>query len=198
MAIILIVRRTPDVPDSPGKYRARELYKVYPEGYEFSGALSLEAGLFIRFTVTDKTVKEVEEYTAPWNKVLEFSVTQGPDENGFRRIKITNTLVSNSGENGWQQENIDEFISAWNELYPESDLVLVGFDNNDCVVEGTFTEGQKDEFVDVVTRYGLNEIYHRRLYYITQEGYDLILDAGGSKEGTAQQFGQILRSGLDT
>jgi hypothetical protein len=59
--------------------------------------------------------------------------------------------------------------------------------------EGTFTQGQADEFEEVIIEKGLQQMDKRKIWYITESGMTNIEAAGGSQSGTASQLGPILR-----
>ena len=147
--------------------------------------------------VSDKTTAEMQAYMDSHHKEIEMTVVNGPDPQGFRRIEILNLYVTASGNNSWVQENVDEFIAEWNDRYPTCNLQeYQPFTADTVFVEGTFTQGQADEFALVVVQFGLDDLYARRRWYINSQGMQALANNEGFLNTTAQELGPVFRDGL--
>ena len=200
-ATVLIKTLDSSVPQSAGRWLRGEVVAVQESTHPWASG-ELDTNAFYRFTVTDKTVAEMEQYLQTWNKLIDMNVIAGPDPQGFRRINVRNNLVNQSGTLGeWTVTNTDLIIAEWNALYPTTNLVTVTIltntaPNDTWQCEGTFTTGQAEEFEEVVIEKGLADMLKRKRWYITEAGMVNIGNAGGSQSGTASQLGPILRDGL--
>lgn len=187
------------VPASGGRWLRGELVKVHEVDQDLGTLGDPSAGFFVTFTVTDKTVDEMREFLAPYNRAIDMDVVAGPDPTGFRRINARNNNTNVSGtRGGWTTEATTDIEDEWNERYPTCNLTTVAIldgtnpgDTWQC--EGTFTTGQAQEFNDVIIEKGTTVLDKRKLWYITESGMQNIEAAGGSQSGTAQQLGGILR-----
>ena len=200
-ATLLIKAFDSPVPQSGGRWLRGEVVTVQ-EATHVWGSGELDIGKFYRFTVTDKTVAEMEQYLQSWNRLIAMNVVVGPDPQGFRRIDVKNNLVNQSGTLGsWDGTNTQLIIDEWNTLYPTTNLVTVQIYTADAPndvwqCEGTFTTGQAQEFEEVVIEKGLQDLLKRKVWYITSAGMLNIGAAGGSQSGDSSQLSGILRDGL--
>jgi hypothetical protein len=200
-ATLLIKRLDSPVPQAPGRWLRGEVVEVF-DSTATLGSGELDTNVFYRFTVTDKTVAEMEQYLQTWNRLIDMTVIAGPDPQGLRRINVRNNLVNQSGTLGeWTVANTDEIITEWNTRYPTTNLITIQIfantaPNDTWQCEGTFTTGQAQEFEEVVIERGLSDMLKRKRWYITEAGMVNIGNAGGVQSGTASQLGPILRDGL--
>ena len=198
-ALLLIKKLDSPVPAAPGKWLRGEVVAVFETTAPRGSGEEVAAGSFVHFEVTDKTVAEMEQYLATYNRLIDMTVIAGPDPQGFRRINVRNNNTNASGTiGGWTTETTDNIIDEWNARYPTCNLTTVAIitgtnpgDTWQC--EGTFTTGQAQEFEEVVIEQGLSVMDKRKIWYITEAGMQNIEAAGGSQSGTAQQLGGILR-----
>jgi hypothetical protein len=171
--------------------------KKYWSNFGPRPAAEYDEKLNFHWRVSDKTIAEVDNYMESLHKVLDMTVINGPDANGLRRIRIDNGSVTASGENGFTQEGVDDFIEEWNDRYPECGLVQFGATAPaEVTVDGTFTTGQAQEFQEVVVQFGLNDMYTRRRWYINSQGMTALSNNAGFMNTTAQELGQVFRDGL--
>lgn len=197
-AKLLIKKLDSAVIESAGRWKAGQIVVALETTDVLGSKEEVAANNFVHFTVTDKTVAEMEQYLSPWNKAVDMNVISGPDPQGFRRINVrnNNTNVSET-KGGWTVEGTDDIIAEWNERYPTCNLVTVTFPQYDTwTCEGTFTTGQATEFEEVVIAKGLAFMDYRRIWYITSAGMSNIIAAGGSQSGTAAQLSGIIRDGM--
>ena len=200
-AKLLIKTNDNAVPDSPGKWLRGEIVAVV-EDTATLGSGELNIASFYRFTVTDKSVAEMQSFLDSWNRIIDMNVIQGPDVNGLRRINVRNNLVNVSGDMGeWTVAATDDIIAAWNADHPLANLITIDIhqgtnpdDTWQC--EGTFTVGEAADFEATIIEAGLSDLLKRRIWYITEAGMVNIAGAGGSQSGTAAQFNGIIRDGL--
>ena len=200
-ATLLITESDRPVPPSAGRWLEGEIVTVQEDTHTW-GSGELDTNVFLRFTVTDKSVAEMEQYLQGWNRLIAMNVVAGPDPQGFRRIDVKNNLVNQSGTLGeWDATNTGNIITEWNTRYPTTNLVTVQIytataPNDVWQCEGTFTTGQAAEFEDTIIQKGLEDQLKRKIWYITSAGMTNIRNAGGSQSGTAAQLAPILRDGL--
>ncbi len=200
-AMLLIKVNTNAVPDAPGRWERGEIVTVVEDTRPL-GSGELDTNNFFRFTVTDKTVAEMQSFIDSWNRVIDMNVTQGPDPQGFRRIDVRNNLVNASGTMGeWTVAATDAINAAWNADHPLANLITIdihqGTNPGDTwTCEGTFTTGEAQDFEDTIIQVGLQDLLKRRIWYITEAGLVLIDGAGGVQSGTASQLNSIIRDGL--
>ena len=200
-ATLLITESDRPVPQAAGRWLEGEICTVQDASVTW-GSGELDTNVFLRFTVTDKTVAEMEQYLQTWNRLIAMNVVAGPDPQGFRRIDVKNNLVNASGTLGeWTAQNTGDIITEWNTRYPTTNLVTVQIYTADAPndvwqCEGTFTTGQAAEFEEVVIEKGLSDMLKRKRWYITSAGMTNIRNAGGSQSGTSAQLNPILRDGL--
>lgn len=194
-AKLLIKKADAPVPESPGRWKAGRIISVVEIGANLAHGDTPSGGTFVHFIVTNRTVAEMEQYFAYYNRAIDMAVIQGPDINGFRRINVRNNNCNVSGTIGaWTADEANEIIAAWNAKYPTCNLVTVGFPNpNTWTCEGTFTTGQAVEFKSTVVVVGEGVMDSRRIWYITPAGIANIISAGGSQSGTSIQLNTILR-----
>jgi hypothetical protein len=196
-AKLIIKKADSPVPESPGRWKAGRIVCLFetttliPPG---SGE-SVEHGMFVHFTVSDRTVAQMAQYLSQYNRAIDMTVIQGPDANGFRRVNVRNNNCNASGTVGaWTVAGTDEVILQWNTKYPTCNLVTVGFPQpNTWTCEGTFTIGQAQEFNDTIVEYGLGVMDTRRIWYVSAAAMSNIITAGGSQTGTFAQLQTNLR-----
>jgi len=196
-AMLMIKVNTNSVPDAPGRWERGEIVTVL-EDTHILGSGESNTNNFFRFTVTDKTVAEMQEFIASWNRLIDMNVFQGPDGNGLRSIRVRNNLVNASGDMGeWTVTNTDAINLEWNTNHPSAGLITLDIPSPDTwECEGTFTTGEAQEFEDTIIRAGLQDLLKRRIWYITEAGMVNIGAAGGVQSGTASQLAPVLRDGL--
>lgn len=147
--------------------------------------------------ISDKETNEVGDYMQTHNKVLTLTQVAGPDANGLRRITAVNEMVTASGGNSWDQANVTEAIDEWNARYPDCGLIEYQPLTADTVYfEGTFTQGQKDEFESVLIEKGLSEMYARRRWKIDSAGMAHLASNDGFVNSTASELSPYFRDGL--
>jgi hypothetical protein len=174
-------------PNFGGLFRRKEIVSIKEVGAPIAGAGDLTK--FLQYTVTDREVFEIQGWIEKWNKDLLFDVVNGPDPQGFRRIKISNQKINQSQTTGeWTQEQADRIVFEWQSTYPTTDLVTVGFTAKDLLQEGTFTSGQAAEFQAAVYRAGEEFETRRRVNYVPENVMQNIETAGGIQSGTAAQL----------
>ncbi len=196
-AMLMIKVNTNSVPDAPGRWERGEIVTVLEDTHVL-GSGELNLANFFRFTVTDKTVAEMQEFIASWNRLIDMNVFQGPDGNGLRSIRVRNNLVNASGDMGeWTVTNTDAINLEWNTQHPSAGLITLDIPSPDVwECEGTFTTGEAQEFEDTIIQAGLSDLLKRRIWYITEAGMVNIDAAGGVQSGTASQLAPVLRDGL--
>ena len=200
-ATLLITESDRPVPPSGGRWLEGEICVVAESTMQW-GSGELDTNKFLRFTVTDRTVAEMNQYLQTWNRLIAMNVVAGPDPQGFRRIDVKNNLVNQTGTLGeWDVTNTNAIITEWNTRYPTTNLVTVQIYTADAPndvwqCEGTFTTGQAAEFEEVVIEKGQSELLKRKIWYITEAGMVNIGNAGGVQSGTSAQLNPILRDGL--
>jgi hypothetical protein len=198
-ALLVIKKLDSPVPAAPGRWLRGEVVAVFETTTPRGSGEEVAAGSFVHFEVTDKTVAEMQQYLDTYNRLIDMTVVSGPDPQGFRRINVRNNNTNVSGTvGGWTTTETDNIITEWNARYPTYNLVTVQFltgtnpgDTWQC--EGTFTQGQADEFEEVIIEKGLQQMDKRKIWYITESGMTNIEAAGGSQSGTASNLGGILR-----
>ena len=184
------------VPPSPGRHLQGEILAIRDVPANW-GPGELATSLFLRFGVTDKTAAEMEAYMARYRRIYDLQVIAGPNPEGLRRIEVENTIVNNSETLGvWTQEVVDEILTVWNDEHPDSGLISLGFTNRVWTCEGTFTQGEAQEFERVITEAGFNAMDKRTRWYIPPVVVQFVRDQGGYAEGTASQL-QLRDATLD-
>lgn len=194
-ARLLIKKADAPVADGPGKWRAGRIVAVVEVAASLGTKEEVAGGNFVHFIVSNRTVAEMQQYLAPYNRAIDMVVIAGPDPNGFRRVNVRNNNCNASGTIGaWTVEGTDAIIAEWNEKYPTCNLTTVAFPQpNTWTCEGTFTQGQAQEFNDVIIEKGLEVMDTRRIWYITPAGMSNIIANGGTQTGTSLQLNNILR-----
>jgi hypothetical protein len=198
-AKLVIKKADAPVAESPGRWKAGRVVMVVETTAPLGSQEEPSAGNFVHFVVTNRTVAEMQQYLAPYNRAIEMFVIAGPDPNGFRRINVVNNNCNASGTIGaWTVEATNAVIAEWNSRYPTCGLVTVAFPQpNTWTCEGTFTPGQAVEFEQVLIEFGLSVMDTRRIWYINQTGMNNIIAAGGTQTGTSVQLNNILRDARD-
>jgi hypothetical protein len=198
-AKLIIKKLDNNVPESPGKWKAGRICIVVESTSPLGEGESVAFGTFVHFTVSDRTVAQMEQYIDPYNRAISMTVIQGPDPNGFRRINVRNNNCNASGTVGqWTVEATDAIISEWNARYPTCGLATVAFPQpNTWTCEGTFTTGQAVEFEEVIIRKGLATMDARRIWYVIPSAMNNIIAAGGDQTGTFAQLQPNLRDARD-
>ena len=199
-ALLIIKKLDSPVPAAPGKWLRGEIVAVFETTAPRGSGEEPEAGAFVHYTVTDKTVAEMNTYLQTYNRLIDMQVINGPDPQGFRRINVRNNNTNNSVTvGGWTTEGADRIIAEWNGGYPTTNLTTVGFitgtnpgDTWQC--EGTFTTGQAQEFEEVVIDEGLQTMDKRKIWYINESGMQQIEAlARSSGSGSSSELSAILR-----
>jgi len=200
-ATLLITESDRPVPQSAGRWLEGEIVATRENDTTW-GSGELDTNVFLRYTVTDKTVSEMNQYLQQWNRLIDMNVISGGPGDGPRTINVRNNLVNQSGTLGeWTVTNTDAIILEWNTLYPTANLVTDSIFTNTAPNDtwqctGTFTVGQAQEFETTVIEKGLADMLKRKRWYITSAGMTNIRNAGGSQSGTSAQLNPILRDGL--
>ena len=200
-ALLLIKAQDSPVPQAAGRWLRGEVVAVF-ETTATLGSGELDTAVFYRFTVTDKTVSEMNQYLQQWNRLIDMNVISGGPGDGPRTINVRNNLVNQSGTLGeWTTLNTDSIILEWNTLYPTANLVTDSIftntaPNDTWQCSGVFTVGQALEFEQVVIEKGQSDLLKRKIWYITEAGMTNIGLAGGVQSGTSAQLNPILRDGL--
>jgi hypothetical protein len=195
-ATILITNNDRPVPQSAGRWLSGEILLVNDVPYTTGGEANLSK--FFQFTITDKTpAQEDNKFFGIWNRLIDMNVIAGPDPQGLRRINVRNNNTNASDTiGGWTVGGTNQIISTWNEEYPTTGLITIGFPQYDTwTCEGTFTVGQAAEFEAVIIEQGLQAMDKRRVWYVTPAGMANIDAAGGLQSGTAAQLGGITQDG---
>ena len=198
-ALLIIKKLDSPVPAAPGRWLRGEVVAVFETTAPRGSGEDVAAGSFVHFTVTDKTVAEMNQYLETYNRLIDMQVINGPDPQGFRRINVRNNNTNASGTiGGWTTEVTDDIIADWNADHPTCNLTTVAIitgtnpgDTWQC--EGTFTTGEAQDFEDTIIEQGASVMDKRKIWYITEAGMQNIEAAGGSQSGTASQLGPILR-----
>jgi hypothetical protein len=181
------------------QWRRGEVVHVYPMASLPPNAEENNFSVFLQYYMTDKDSSEVREFMDNWNRDITFEVVNGPDPQGFRRIKSSNQKINQSLTiGGWDQSQADKITTEWNEKYPTANLVTVGFTPKDLLQEGTFTTGQAAEYQEVVHAAGLNVTDRQRIWYLTEAAVQSFESTGGFKTGTAAQLNGSLENGTDS
>ena len=199
-ALLIIKKLDSNVPQAPGRWLRGEIVTVFETTAPRGSGEEPEAGAFVHYTVTDKTVAEMNTYLETYNRLIDMQVINGPDPQGFRRINVRNNNTNNSGTiGGWTTEVTDDIIADWNGKYPTCNLTTVAIitgtnpgDTWQC--EGTFTTGQAQEFEEVVIDEGLSTMDKRKIWYITEAGMQQIeAQTRSSGSGSSSELSAILR-----
>jgi hypothetical protein len=190
----LVIKKMSVTTGVPGAFLTGQVVDVVEPGVPLGGA-DPTFGKMVTFTVTNRTVAEMNQYLNIYNRAIDMIVTQGPDPSGFRRINVRNNNCNVSGTVGeWTVEAADKIANEWNGRYPSCGLVTVGFPQPDTwTCEGTFTSGQAVEFEQVVIEFGLSVMDVRRIWYVIPTGVNNIIAAGGTQTGTFAQISPMLR-----
>lgn len=198
-AKLIIKKADSPVPESPGKWKSGRIVAVVEVTQPLGSGEEVAGGAFVHFIVSNRTVAEMEQYLAPYNRAIDMTTIAGPNPQGFRRINVRNNNCNASGTIGaWTVEGTDAIIAEWNGLHPTCNLSTVGFPQpNTWTCEGTFTPGQAVDFEDTIIAVGLAIMDTRRIWYITPSGMSNIIAAGGSQTGTSLQLNAILRDARD-
>lgn len=197
-ALLLIKTNDNSVPQSGGRWLRGEIVAVVEAGAAL-GSGELNTASFLRFTITDKSVAEMNQYLDTYNRLIDMNTIAGPDPQGFRRINCRNNNTNASGTlGGWTVQGTDAIILEWNTRYPTTNLVTVGIitgtnpdDTWQC--EGTFTTGQAVEFEEVIIDQGLSEMDKRKIWYISAAMMTAIENNGGALSGDTSQLGPNLK-----
>lgn len=189
---------TSDVPDTDKRYRG-EVNTIYNLAELPEGCGELDTNIFLRYHMTDLNGGEVASYLDVWNRDVVFEVVNGPDPDGYRRIKSTNQRTnSNLNIGGWTQEQADAITQEWNAdpelnlLYPDENLVTVGFTDKDLIQEGRFTPGQAAAYQALVRSRGEDYQDRHKLWRLSEQACVDFESTGGVKTGTFNQLSQFL------
>ena len=122
-ALLLIKALDSPVPHSGGRWLRGEIVAVVETTLTL-GSGELDTNTFFRFTVTDKSVAEMNQYLQQWNRLISMNVISGGPGDYTRTINVRNDLVNQSGTLGeWTVTNTDAIRTEWNALYPTCNLV---------------------------------------------------------------------------
>jgi hypothetical protein len=160
-ALLIIKKLDSPVPAAPGRWLRGEVVAVFETTAPRGSGEEVAAGSFVHFEVTDKTVAEMNQYLATYNRPIDMQVIEGAGVDGLKKINVRNNNTNASGTiGGWTTEETNNIITEWNTRYPTCNLQTVQFidgtnpgDTWQC--EGTFTQGQADEFEEVIVEQGL-------------------------------------------
>ena len=200
-ALLLIKALDSPVPQSGGRWLRGEIVTVF-ETTATLGSGELDTNVFFRFTVTNRTVAEMNQYLQTWNRLISMNVISGGPGDDTRVINVRNDLVNQSGTLGeWNAFNTQLIADEWNLRYPTAGLVIDSIFSNTAPNDtfqctGFFTVGQAIEFEQTVIEKGLGDLLKRKVWYITEAGMVNIGNAGGVQSGTSAQLNPILRDGL--
>jgi hypothetical protein len=160
-----------------------------------------DVNLFYNFTVTDKTVQEMNTFLASYNRDLEFTlINAGPP----RRYEVRNLKANTLGAGYWTISAVNNIKTVWEIDHPQANITTIGFPNesppaggapglgNIWDMSGVFQPGEGAEFTEAVYEEGLNVMDARRQWFVDEQGMTSIGNAGGIQSGTAQQIGQSL------
>ena len=198
-AMLLIKVNTNAVPDAPGRWERGEIVAVV-EDTATLGSGELNIANFFRFTVTDKSVAEMQGFLDTYNRDIEYTlINVGPP----RRYEVNNKNANSLGTGHWTVEATDAIKAEWEINHPSADITTIGYPNTNANglgniwdMSGFFTVGEGQEFQDVVIATGLQLMDKRRIWYITEAGMLNIGGAGGVQSGTASQLDSIIRNGI--
>ena len=167
-----------------------EVVEIYERETLPEGCGELNTDIFLRYNMTDKSAAEVNNYLDKWNREIVFEVVIGPDpETGFRRIKCSNEKINETiNVGGWTQEQADNIVNSWVNIYPESELALVGFTEKDLLVEGFFTDEQGEEFKQSVYDVASQYTDRHAIWKLSEAACQAFEQTGAVKTGTAQQL----------
>lgn len=213
MPATLIIKRLDNTqaPKLETRWLRGEIVLVVEDPSTLGTMEQASAGLFLLFTVTDRTVEEMNTYLEPYVRPIDMTVIAGPDPSGRRRIEVKNLNANRTGaeyrgRGYWTTEQTTNIEEEWNLRYPEANLVTVEFPNDDppyglgniWTCEGTFTTGQALEFNDVVVDQGSITMDKRKVWQVSEAFCQNIEANGGSQSGTSSQLAPHLRDTRET
>jgi hypothetical protein len=188
--------------DRPGRWLRGELVQVF-ETTKTLGSGELNTNNFYRFTVTDRTVPEMQEYLLTYVRDYEFTlIAQNVD---LRRFEVKNLWANTEGRGYWTLEAVAAIKENWEEVHPLADITTIGFPNTDgnglgniWDMSGEFPAGQGAEFQAVVAEAGAQHMDKRKTWYISPAMMTNIENAGGIQSGTFAQLNpNLMDSRLD-
>ena len=201
-ATLLITESDRPVPQSAGRWLEGEICTVQEATVQW-GSGELDTNVFVRFTVTDRTVAEMTQYLDTYVRDYEFTlIAQNVD---LRRYEVKNLFANTEGRGYWTQEVVDQIKANWEAIYPLADITTIGFPNTDgnglgniWDMSGEFPAGQGAEFQAVVAAAGAEHMDKRKAWYIDSAMMTNIRNAGGSQSGTSAQLSpNLIDSRLD-
>lgn len=196
-ATLQIVNNDNPVPQSAARWLAGEICRVAESDTEWING-ETPNGVFVYFTVTNRTVAEMEQYLATYVRDYDFTlIGQNAD---LRRYEIKNLFANTQGIGYWTQEAVDAIKAEWEDRYPLADITTIGFPNQDANglgniwdMSGSFTAGQGAEFQLVVSEKGSQHMDKRKTWYVSPTMMDNIRSAGGTQSGTSAQLAPNLK-----
>jgi len=195
-ALLIIIKSDSPGPDVPTRYLRGELIKVYETDQPLGGVADTD--IFYRFTVTDRTVQEMNQYLSRYNKDFEFTLINA--NGNQRRYEVKNNNANTLGDGFWTEEGAQQIKEQWEVDHPNANITTIGFPNdgpnglgNIWDMSGVFEAGEGQDFIDTVTGVGRTLDDRRNVWYLSPAFMDNLAANGGVQSGTSSQLDPNLK-----
>jgi hypothetical protein len=186
-----------NAPDDGSRWLRGEIVAVVEVGSLPTGCAELNVANVYRFTLTDKTVLEMQTYLDTYNRDIEYTlINPGPP----RRYEVNNKNANSQGVGFWTLEATAAIKADWEETHPAANITTIGYPNtgpnglgNIWDMSGVFSIGEGQEFQDAVIAEGLKLIDKRKIWYISPAMMTAIQNNGGTLSGDTGNLGPNLK-----
>ena len=195
----LLIKRlvNTQAPDDGSRWLRGEIVANVETTLVLQNGESPANGFLLSFTVTDRTVAQMQQYLDTYNRDIEYTlINAGPP----RRYEVNNKNANTQGVGHWTVEAVDAIKVEWEIDHPAADITTIGFPNsgvnglgNIWDMSGVFSLGEGAEFQAVVIERGINTMDRRTIWQVS-EVFCANLEANGNQNsGTFSQLSPNLR-----
>jgi len=144
---------------------------------------------YVVIHLTDATREQVDHYMKGWRMRFKYEIVAENDQ-GYR-IKVSADLlnISLSGRGSELRSDMKDYIMAvWN-------AQIYSYNNYEVVIDIPKPVDLQELKTDIWDKF--SDKIDKRLYYFTEAGVDIVVNAGGFMEITKQQALNYIRCRLD-
>lgn len=153
MAEFLVLAADAPVPDGPGKWYAARIVTVQEDGYEWGGKEGPPKFGIIKVPGVSKA--DAEQYLETWRHNTSISIVASDPVADAYRVRLTSDRVSQSGQNAFSQEQIENFFTEWGATIVQwrNDSVTFDIAVYDAITSPRFWGADVSQVVFVETDY---------------------------------------------
>lgn len=196
MAILLVKAEDALAEESPARWHAGDIVKVYPDDWQFGRKEIPSAGLFYHILISNLSWNSqlARDYETEWRHEPILNIVNQGQNN--RRVQVNSNRVSRQGRNGFTDESVANLLARLERLYQAPATLNVrqaGVFQFTMAIENS----QLREFEQDIIEEVRNLRFARRVWTVSAAGLAACVTAGGTLVGTQAEISPYLINGID-